>query len=148
MTRQIQRFWVAGIVVFLVGSFASANEQTRLIPFQRVAADWLFFPSPAIVSTAGVHSAKPRHPRYLFKSTIDALDAITLSRYEKSIHPDLGQLARLSPQPPSPTSVPAPMKPRDDLTNGEDEWHFSANPQLGANHEHEKGVTFSVRHDF
>jgi hypothetical protein len=148
MTRHISRYWVAGIVAFLVGNFASASEQTRLNPIQRVAADVLFFPYPAVVSTAGAHTAaKPHHSRYGFKGTQDALDAVTLSKYDKSVHPDLSQLARVSPLPSSPTSVPVPMRPRDDTTP-DDDWHFSANPQLGVNHEHEKAMTFSVRRDF
>ncbi|GJH19220.1 hypothetical protein CBA19CS22_21780 [Caballeronia novacaledonica] len=148
MTRHIRRYWVAGIVAFLVGNFASASEQTRLNPIQRVAASVLFFPYPAIISTADAHAAAgPRHPRYLFKGTLDALDAVTLSKYDRNVHPDLSQLARVSPLPPSPTSVPVPVRPRDDITP-DDDWHFSANPQLGVNHEHEKAMTFSVRHDF
>lgn len=148
MTRHISRYWVAGIVAFLVGSFASANEQTRMIPFQRVAANLLFFPYPVVVSTASLHAVSPHHPRYAFQGTMDALDAVTLSKYDRNIHPDLSQLARVYPQSPSPNSVAAPVRPRDDITNGEDEWHFYANPQIGVKHEREKGMTFSVRHDF
>jgi hypothetical protein len=148
MTRHIRRYWVAGIMAFVVGSFASASEQTRMITVQRVAANVLFFPPPAIVSTEGAHRVGPRHPRYVFKATIDALDAVTLSKYDKKAHPDLSQLVRAYPLPPSPDAIPVPVRPRDDITGDEDDWHFYANPQLGANHEHEKGVTFSVRHDF
>ncbi|SAK66129.1 hypothetical protein AWB75_03089 [Caballeronia catudaia] len=147
MTRHIRRYWFAGIVAFLLGSFASASEHTRVIPVSRVAANVLFFPYPAIVSTAAAHPVRPQRLRYLFRG-MDVLDAVTLSKYDNSIHPDLGQVARLQPQPPSPTSVPAPVKPRDGIASQEDEWHFHANPQLGVNHEHEKGMTFSVRRDF
>lgn len=147
MTRHIRRYWFAGIVALFVGITASANEQTRVIPIARVAANVLFFPYPAIVSTASAHSVKPQRLRYLFKG-MSVLDAVTLSRYDNSIHPDLGQVARLYPQSPSTTSVPGPVKPRDGVASDEDEWHFSANPQLGVNHEHEKGMTFSVRRDF
>ncbi|KXU94211.1 hypothetical protein CR51_27455 [Caballeronia megalochromosomata] len=117
-------------------------------PIQRVAASVLFFPYPAIISTAGTHAATPHRPRYLFKGTADALDAITLSKYDKSVHPDLSQLARAYPLPPSPNSIPVPVRPRDDITSDDDDWHFYANPQLGVNHEHEKAMKFSVRHDF
>ncbi|WP_321801117.1 hypothetical protein [Caballeronia sp. J97] len=119
-----------------------------MIPVQRVAANVLFFPAPAIVSTASTHPSAARHPRYIFKSTMDALDAVTLSKYDRSVHPDLSQLARAYPLPPSPNSVPGPVRPRDDIGSDVDDWHFYANPQLGVNHEHEKGMTFSVRHDF
>ncbi|EKS66284.1 MULTISPECIES: hypothetical protein [Caballeronia] len=135
-------------MAFVVGSFASASEQARLIPNQRVAANVLFFPAPAIVSTESVSRVGPRHPRYAFKGTMDALDAIALSKYERNVHPDLSQLARAYPLPLSPNSAPVRVQPRDDITNDTDDWHFSANPQLGVNHEHEKGMTFSVRHDF
>jgi hypothetical protein len=152
MTRFRRRFRVAGIVVALfVGTLASANasanEETRLIPVQRVAASVLFFPYPAIVSTAGTHPVKPHRSKYLFTGPMHALDAGT-PKYDSAIHPDLGQLARLYPPALSPNSVAAPARSRDDITDDDDEWHFQANPQLGVNHEHEKGMTFSVRHDF
>ncbi|WP_250515452.1 hypothetical protein [Caballeronia sp. INDeC2] len=108
----------------------------------------LFFPFPAIISTAGAHAAaRSHHPRYGFTGPLEALDAVMLSKYDRNVHPDLNQLARISPLPSSPTSVPVPVRPRDDITP-DDDWHFSANPQLGVNHEHEKAMTFSVRHDF
>lgn len=52
-----------------------------------------------------------------------------------------------------PTSTPSVISSRsalrDDFANqDDDEWHFSASPQLGANHDHEKSVTFSVRRPF
>jgi hypothetical protein len=148
MTRHIRRYWFAGIVAFLVGGFAaSANEPARVISLQRIAANVLFFPYPAIVSTVAARPVRPQHLRYLFKG-MDVLDAVTLSKYNNSIHPDLSQVARLYPQGALPNSLPAPVKPRDDITSEDDEWHFHANPQLGVNHEHEKGMTFSVRRDF
>ncbi|SAK97180.1 hypothetical protein AWB76_07390 [Caballeronia temeraria] len=149
MTRRIQRYWLAGIVVFLVGSIASASEEIRLIPNQRVAANVLFFPAPAIVSTAGAHPVRLGHQRYPFKGTLDALAAVTLSKYDRNVHPDLNQLARAYPLPILPNAAPAaPLPPRDDFTSDDDDWHFRANPQVGANHEHEKSMTFSVKHDF
>ncbi|WP_082852749.1 hypothetical protein [Caballeronia fortuita] len=115
---------------------------------QRVAANVLFFPAPAIVSTAHEQPVRTLHPRYAFKSTMDALDAVVLSKYDRNVHPDLNQLARAYPLPTSPNEAPAPPRPRDDISGTDDDWHFHANPQLGVNHEHEKGMTFSVRRDF
>ncbi|SAK61672.1 hypothetical protein [Caballeronia ptereochthonis] len=147
MTRFIQKVWIAGVVL-LVGGFASANEQARLLPLERVAAGMVFFPYPAIVSTAGVHLIRSVHARFYYGSAVKPAGAAVLSGTGLNLRLDPDQANRQYSHVPSSYSSQGPEKSQNDLASEDDEWHFQANPQLGVNHEHEKGMTFSVRRGF
>lgn len=41
-----------------------------------------------------------------------------------------------------------PSADPSDSSTASDEWTFKANPLLNLNHSHERGATFSIRHDF
>jgi hypothetical protein len=148
MMRLFRKYRVVGIACLLIGNLACAGEQTRLAYLERGGGGLLFFPYPATVSLHGVPPVRRVHPHLLFDQYFDALNlSVTASRVA-SYGPGLGQ-ADSKYLPASSPSVPSGVSAsRDDFASQDDEWHFSANPQLGANHEHEKGVTFSVRHGF
>lgn len=145
MTRLGRKFWIAGIVV-LAGGFASAREQARLFPIERASAGIVFFPYPAIASTAGVRSVRSVHS-FLYYGGVGKF-AAALSGKDVSLRFDPDPANRQYPQTLSPYSFRNSGKSRNDMASEDDEWHFQANPQLGVNHEHEKGMTFSVRRGF
>ena len=148
MTRLSRKIWIAGIVLF-AGGFASANEQVRLLPLERAAAGIVFFPYPAIASTAGVRPVRPmRSIHSFFHYGIAGKSPAALSGKGISLRFDPDPANRQYPQTLSPYSFRNSGKSRNDMASEDDEWHFQANPQLGVNHEHEKGMTFSVHRGF
>ncbi|SAL72697.1 hypothetical protein AWB71_04542 [Caballeronia peredens] len=145
MTRHIARIWIAGVIC-LVGGFASANEQARLLPLERAAAGMVFFPYPAVVSTAGIRSVRTVHARFSYGTGGKSTAVTSLSGAE--LGPRFEPENRRYPQALSPYSLQNPEKSRNDLASEGDEWHFQANPQLGVNHDREKGMTFLMRRGF
>lgn len=60
-----------------------------------------------------------------------------------------GAQAAHSPLPPFGFGLPSdPQGVPPTAASGDDDWSFRANPLLNLNHAHERGATFSIRHDF
>lgn len=60
-----------------------------------------------------------------------------------------GAQAAHSPLPPFGFGLPSdPQSVPPTAASGDDDWSFRANPLLNLNHAHERGATFSIRHDF
>lgn len=142
MTRLIRKVWIAGIVLLAAGGFASANEQARLFPLERAAAGMLFFPYPAVVSTASARPSRTLHAHFHYG------DVAALPATDLSLRADAYPSDRQYSQSLSPYSFRDTDKSRDEFASSDDDWHFSANPQIGVNHEGEKGMRFSVRRGF
>lgn len=147
MTRLIHKAWIAGVVL-LVGGIASASEQARLLPLERAAAGMVFFPYPAVVSTAGTRTIRSVHSRFYYGGAGQLAGLAALSGTGVNLGFDPDHTNRQVWQPPSPYSFRSSGKSPNDLASEDDDWHFQANPQLGVNHEHEKGMTFSVHRGF
>jgi hypothetical protein len=107
----------------------------------------VFFPYPAVVSTAGARPVRSVHSRFYYGISGRSAGVSALSGPGISLEVDPAQANRQYSQTPS-YSFKSSGKSRSDLASEDDEWHFQANPQLGVNHEHEKGMTFSVRRGF
>jgi hypothetical protein len=126
----------------------SAYQQPRPLYDNRAEARLLFFPHPALVSINMTFPARLRGRRYYFENDLPSLDARTLSgtgfgpvsAWSQAISPYQRTLAE--------TAAPRPDRPRDEPTNPANDWHFYVSPQIGANHEGERSMTFSVRHGF
>jgi hypothetical protein len=148
MMRLFRKYRVFGIACIFVGHLAFAGEQTRFASLQRSGGGLLFFPYPATVSLHGVVPVRRVHTHLLFDQYFDALNLTVTASGGARYGPALGQ-ADSKYLPASTPVVPSSVNPsRDDFASQDDEWHFSANPQLGANHEHEKAVTFSLKRGF
>lgn len=146
MTRVIRNIWIAGVVM-IASSLVSANEQARLFPLERAAAGMVFFPYPAVVSTAGVRTVRTVHARFSYGASAQHADTAPLSGAGVSLV-DPNTADRQYPQALPAYSLGNSGKSRSDFASDEDDWHFQANPQLGVNHEHEKGLTFLMRRGF
>ncbi|BAN25755.1 putative uncharacterized protein [Caballeronia insecticola] len=106
----------------------------------------VFFPYPAVVSTAGIRSVRTVHANFSYGSSAKYSTTASLSR--TGLAPRFEPENRRYPQALSPYSLPNPERSRSDLASEDDEWHFQANPQLGVNHDREKGMTFLMRRGF
>jgi hypothetical protein len=147
MTRVFKQVWIAGLVLF-AGGLASANEQARLFPLERAAAGMVFFPYPAVVSTAGVRTIRSVHARFSYGDAAKRTDIASLSGPGSGLGANSNSAVRQYPQTLPSYSFGSEGKPHDDFAGDDDDWHFQANPQLGVNHEHEKGLTFLMRRGF
>lgn len=150
MTRRLRRYRVAGIAGLIacifVGNLVLANEQARLLPLERPWAGLVFFPYPVLLSAADFPPVRRTHSKYHFHSAAVAPGMGTLSTSGIGSEVKLPEVQY--PQRISAYSFQNPGKSRDDVASRDDDWHFYANPQLGVNHEHEKGVTFSLKRGF
>jgi len=161
-TRRNLLNWIAGALLLLVSAAlfakAVATDHARLLP-EREPASILFYSYPQIPSTA--YAPQRRLHRYVVASPLHMGTAAYGLYNQYSIAPDYGRL-RFGPRPSRLDGLQAGQAPDSpvyglspDGQNGSsassttsDEWSFRANPLLNLNHSHERGATFSIRHDF
>jgi hypothetical protein len=161
-TRRNLRYWIAGALLLLVSGAliakAVATDHAHLLP-GREPASILFYSYPQVPSTA---YAPQRHlHRYVVASPLHMGTAAYGLYNRYSIAPDNGRVrfgqhpstldglhAGEAPGSPVYGLTPDPQTDSSGSSTTSDEWSFRANPLLNLNHSHEKGATFSIRHDF
>ncbi|MEM5387366.1 hypothetical protein VSR68_27740 [Paraburkholderia phymatum] len=153
---------IAGALLLLVSGtlFAksAATDHARLLP-EREPTSILFYSYPQIPATA--YAPQRRLHRYVVASPLH-MGAAAYGLYDRySIAPDYGRfrfgqrLSRLdglqtgqAPGSPDYGLTADPQNGPSGSSTDSDEWSFRANPLLNLNHSHERGATFSIRHDF
>ncbi|MBP0591531.1 hypothetical protein J8I87_17725 [Paraburkholderia sp. LEh10] len=145
--------WVAGVVLALSSCTAYANDHARALPIGQPPSI-LFYSYPPIPSSA--YPPQRHLHRYVVASPLH-MGNPTYGLYDNySIAPGyarrFGQL-KGNPGLPRPDGAqPGHVQGAPDygLTPDSpgDEWSFRANPLVNQNHSHERGATFSIRHDF
>jgi hypothetical protein len=149
MARDLGRQGIAGVMCLLVGSLVLASERsTHSGPPARAGTCVTFFPFPPVVCIAARPSRAYGRPYFHLDRNIDFRGAYMTPTDGSSFRADFRPPDWQHQQATGAYAVQSGDTLPGDLTGQEDEWHFYANPQLGVNHEHEKGMTFSVRHGF
>ncbi|SEK06746.1 hypothetical protein [Paraburkholderia diazotrophica] len=161
-TRRNARNWIAGASLLLVSGAlfakAVAADHARLLP-EREPTSILFYSYPQIPATA--YAPQRRLHRYVVTSPLHMGTAAYGLYNRYSIAPDYGRLrfgqglskldglqAGEAPGSPVYGLTPDPQNGSSGSSTASDEWSFRANPLLNLNHSHERGATFSIRHDF
>ncbi|MEM5435682.1 hypothetical protein [Paraburkholderia diazotrophica] len=161
-TRRNPGNWIAGALLLLVSGAlfakAVAADHARLLP-ERESTAILFYSYPQIPATA--YAPQRRLHRYVVESPLHMGTAAYGLYNRYSIAPDNGRVRfgqRLSgldglhageaPGSPVYGLTPDPQDGSSGSSTDSDEWSFRANPLLNLNHSHERGATFSIRHDF
>lgn len=129
----------------LVANLACAAEQARFVLPERSGSSLLFFSYPAALSLGNETPLRRVRSHLPFDNlTLDA-SANRVALFGSGFGPNESKYLPT----PAPSVISSRSASRDGFANqDDDEWHFSASPQLGANHDHEKSVTFSVRRPF
>lgn len=163
-TRRNPVKWIAGVLLLLSAGMSFANDHLHIAP-ERHSPFVLFYSYPVITTVA---YAPQRHVhRYVVKNTSQLgnsayagadNDRITpgKQRYRVGHAPGNPYLAPLEGvQVGQAPALPAygfglPSDPQSvpPVAASDDDWSFRANPLLNLNHAHERGATFSIRHDF
>lgn len=143
--------WLCGALFLVVGGMSYANDHLHFSPEKRPPAVLFHsYPEPAYSTYA-----PERHVhRYVVRNTL-SLNGPSYALFDNgSMLTGKGSNHRLplgptpgNPYPSAPSTLGG-VQPGDDLPPDSDEWTFKANPLLNQNHQHERGATFSIRHDF
>ncbi len=156
--------WIAGALLLLISGTSFANDRVH-VTSERDSPFILFYSYPVIASSP---YAPQRHVhRYVMKSSMQLANsayglpdnrgiAPGKQRFRVGRAPGNPYLAPLDSlqagQPPNlPVygfGVPADPQNVPPTAASDDDWSFRANPLLNLNHSHERGATFSIRHDF
>jgi hypothetical protein len=166
VTRRNPRRWIAGVLWLLASTAPLANDHTHAIPRSH-SPFLLFYSYPLFASQP--YAPQRRVHRYVVKSPVqygNPLYALSdgsgsapggQSRFRLGHAPGNPYLAPLNSVQAGSASVPPaytfglpsdPPSGPPTAASGDDEWSFRANPLLNLNHAHERGATFSIRHDF
>ncbi|AMV46016.1 hypothetical protein [Paraburkholderia caribensis] len=154
--------WIAGALLLLTGASSFANDRIH-VTSERHSPFVLFYSYPVIASSP---YAPQRHVhRYVMKNSMQwANSAYGLpdnggiapgkQRFRVGHTPGNPYLAPLdSVQTGQPPGLPYGFGLPSDAQSippaaASDDWSFRADPLLNLNHAHERGATFSIRHDF
>ena len=148
MRRHLWRCLAVGIASLVTCNLLPAYQQASSPAARQVEANLIFFPYPVAVSIKITSSAKRSSHRYHFNDLSPSLDVNTLSNSDTGPGSGWKQQDRAY-QPALPLDAsPTTDRSRDEPLNPANDWHFNVSPQLGANHEGEKSVTFSIRRGF
>jgi hypothetical protein len=148
MRRLLLNCTVVCIVFFLSFDMLPAYQQPRAFYDNRAEARVVFFPHPALVSINMTFPVRLRGHRYHFENDLPGLDARTPSGTSSDPVSASSQATSPYQRTLSQNAPPRLDRPRDQPINPANDWHFYVSPQLGANHEGERSMTFSVRHGF
>jgi hypothetical protein len=162
VTRRNPACWIAGALLIVMSGSSFANDRVHLTS-ERHSPFILFYSYPVIAASP---YAPQRHVhRYVMKNSMQWVN----SAYSL---PDNGGIAsgkqrfRVGHAPGNPYLAPLdsvqagqqlglpygfglPSDPQNPPpTAASDDWSFRADPLVNLNHAHERGATFSIRHDF
>ncbi|MGY6164004.1 hypothetical protein [Paraburkholderia strydomiana] len=165
IARRSPVLWIAGALL-LANSAMSFAKRPVYIPSQtHYSTSVLFYSYPAAASPA----YRPfRHVRrYVVRNAMQwsavaygPPDINNIAQDKQRFHygnapgnpylaPPDGAQAAHSPSPPVGFGLPSdPQSVPPTAASDDDDWSFRANPLLNLNHAHERGATFSIRHDF
>jgi hypothetical protein len=141
--------WLSGALFLVVCGTSYANDHLHLSPEKRPPAVLFHsYPEP----TYSAYAPERHVHRYVVRNALN-LSGSLYAMFDGSMVPtgSNGRPIRFGPttgNPYSPSSTLGGVQPGDDLPADPDEWTFKTNPLLNQNHQHERGVTFSIRHDF
>jgi hypothetical protein len=141
----------AGALLIMVGSASYANDHLHFSPEKRPPAVLFHsYPEP----TYSAYAPERHVHRYVVRNTVNLSGPSYVLFDNYSILPGSGTGRRVqfgakpgNPYSPAPSTLGG-VQPGDDLPPDSDEWTFKANPLLNQNHQHERGATLSIRHDF
>jgi len=150
-TRRNAFSWLCGAVILMVSGASHANDHLHFSPEKRPPAVLFHsYPEPAYSTYA-----PERHVhRYVVRNTLplNGPSYALFDNYSMLAGKGSGHRIQLGPATgnayPSAPSTLGGVQPGDNLPGDSDEWTFKANPLLNQNHQHERGATFSIRHDF
>lgn len=161
--RRQSYLWLAGVSFALVSTQLSAKDHIR--QHVRVSADSrppsvLFYSYPPVPSTA--YAPQRRVRPYALDMPLRIEQPAYAGRERYGATPGYGRFpygqitggAQLSGPSGAQGDQGLPAYPLSaDPASGSssvtsDDWSFSASPVFNLNHSHERGATFSIRHDF
>jgi hypothetical protein len=164
IARRSPVHWIAGALLLLASGMSFANDHVHA-QAQRHTPFVLFYSYPVAGSSAYMPL---RHiHRYVIRNALQMSafayglpggDSIAQGkqrfRYGHAPgNPYLAPLdgAQATQRPALPAygfGLPADAQSVPPTAASDDDWSFRANPLLNLNHAHERGATFSIRHDF
>ena len=156
--------WIAGALLFLACGVSFANDHLHITP-ERHSPFILFYSYP--VMTAVAYAPQRHVHRYVVKNTSQSGNPAYAGADNANIPPGKHRF-RVAHAPGNPYLAPLdgvqagqqsalplygfglPTDPQSvpPVAASDDDWSFRANPLLNLNHAHERGATFSIRHDF
>ncbi|WP_346778420.1 hypothetical protein [Paraburkholderia sp. Tr-20389] len=165
IARRNPVLWIVGALLLLNGAMSFAKRPVHALPKRHYSTSVLFYSYPVAASPAYTPFRHVR--RYVVQNAMQwsavaygLPDSNNIAqgkhrfRYghapgDPYLAPLDGAQAGRSPLPAYGFGLPSdPQGVPSTAASDDDDWSFRANPLLNLNHAHERGATFSIRHDF
>ncbi|WP_109481109.1 hypothetical protein [Paraburkholderia sp. C35] len=164
LTRRKPLMWIAGAILLLASTASFANDHLH-VTSEKNSPFILFYSYP--IGTPSTYAPQRRVHRFVVKDP----GAISNAAFNPSENENIAHGKRkfrvgnapgnpyLAPldgvqSSQSPTlplygfGLPSDPQGLPPTAASDDDWSFRANPLYNMNHAHERGATFSIRHDF